>query len=203
MAHISIATQTSLDQAMEEVRERTGSWSEADSELYRLALANLIHDAILLVRGGLARKDEAHRTELKNFYWTEAPETSETNNLIDISALDIWWDVAGIKGLTLYDDANGTAKTLTQAEFIELKTIYTTEMMADFFFAYVANIAEKFQLKTFRGLNLNPIGTLTLGYPRNPVKGLEVANKLDCTEEMVREAIELVIKWIPERLRAA
>lgn len=205
MSHVSIATITTVEQAIDEVRERTDTISEEESELYFLPMANMLHDAIIEVRAAFARKDQIYRTMLKDFYWSESTVT-EATNLVDISALDIWWDAVNVDELTYYDATNKSATMMTQAKYNDLKTIYSDAMMADFFLAYAANILatnNKFQLRTFRGANLGAAGALTLGYPRNPVKRTQRSDFPDCTEEMLRDVIELLIKWVPTKLKVA
>lgn len=207
MATVTLAAVTTLAQAIDEIRERTGSWSERESKLYRLALINLIHDALLLARDQIARSGPAQMAALREFYRTEPASTTEMANLVDISALDIWYEALTDPSDLLYIDAsNGVANMMTMEEFENLKTIYTATMMAYFFCAMVANIGStdgKMQVRTYRGTSLNAMGTVRLGYPRNPVKRTIVTDKLDATETMIRQAIEIVVKWVPSRLKGA
>jgi len=194
MAHVSIATVTTLGQVLDEIRERTDTISEEESELYRLPLANLFHDALLMIR------EQMPPEMMKDFYRTEPATVTETSNLVDISALDIW--STSPTDMTYYDSKNGVAAMMRQSQFDNMKTIYSTEGLANFFIAYVSNIVatnSKLQIRTFRGTALATDGTRKLGYIRNPVKVVTMSAYPDCSEGMIRPAIELTIKFVRER----
>lgn len=205
MSFVSIATQMTLGQTIDDVRERTNTISEEESELYRIPLVNMIHDAILSVRSVIAQKDGIHQEMLKDFYWTEGTVT-EASNLVDISTLDIWWEGANFHELTYFDVNNGGATLMTQEKFNNLKTIYSDAMMANFFIGYPANILatnNKFQIRTFRGSSLASAGALTLGYPRNPYKRTLNTDLMDATEEMMRTVVEMCVKQLQSAKVAA
>jgi hypothetical protein len=197
MAQVPIATVTTLAQMMAEIRERTNTVSQEESELYDVPLVNLCHDAILLV------KSKQDPKQMARFYATDVTVT-ESSNLVDISTLDI--ASADPKDLMYLDTANGVALMITAAAFQNLKVIYSATDMAYMFIAYIASQGTtdpKFQIKTFRGSALVSPGTLSLVYLRNPAKQTTKTGKLDATEEMIREAIELVVQWVPDRLKGA
>ena len=195
MAITPIATVTTLGQTIDEIRERTGTISEEESELYFLPLANLIHDAIVLV------KDKQDPAAMRTFYTTEPVTVTETSNLVDLSVLDIASMM--VDDISYYDSANGSATLFGILAFQNFKTIYSTAQMANMFLAYVGNIGQKMQLRTYRGSALMPAGTLTFGYIRNPKKTVVATEKLDCTEAMIRQAIEVVVQWVPQRLKVS
>ena len=199
MTFTNIAAVATLGQAIDEIRERTGTISEEESELYFLPLANMLHDALLLVK---SKQDPG---TMKRIYLTEPASVNEVASLIDVSALDI--ASYQPEDLTYSDSVNGMATMMNVSDYESVLMIYPASTLDNLFIAYVGNVGGttdgKMQIRVYRGSGLTAPGTKKLGYIRNPIRQLTASGKMDATEQMVREAIEVVVGWVPQRLKGA
>lgn len=192
MAFIKLAVTTTLPVMQANVRKKTGTLSEEESELLKPELDNICHNAIVAVRTRYGKS-------LNGLYKTSETVT-EASNLIVISTKDIF----DIFDMELYDGTHGQVPLLRTVQFNNLRTLYAGE--TDALFAHISNIVatdNKLQIQTLRGSAVTTPGTLTLSYPRNPVKTVnsDTDKKLDLPEHLIPEAEDMAARAVLQLLK--
>lgn len=193
MAFVPVGVNTTLAQFKERVRAQSNTISPQESGVIEPELTNLIHAAVVQIRATLDKLVDQH------YAITET--VTEDSNLIDISTKDI----SDINRITLYDATHGAVPLVTSSDFDSLLTVFkNTTLATEYLFGCVKNILSggdnKLCIKTARGTSKATPGTLTLTYPRNPVKATLEAGKIDLPEKYIPAAQDLATTMVYRKL---
>jgi hypothetical protein len=184
-----LAVNKTLALFTERVRGQTSTISEQESGINKLEMNNIIQSSVMFVRSLLGKV-------VDGWYSTNATVTESSNN-IGISTLDI----ADISGLRLYDATHGSVPIVSDTEFDTFRTLYAgTTIVTEQMYARVTTTADAaLKIQTVRGATKATPGTLTLTYPRNPIKATASASKIDLPEKYIPAAEDVAAMMVFRR----
>lgn len=188
-----LAVNTTLASMKERVRAQSNTVSPQGSGIIEPEMTNLIHHAIVMLRTLLgAIVDPVYSTN---------ETVVESTNIIDVSTVDI----ANTNKISLYDATHGVIPLVSDREFDSLRTLYAnTSLSTEQLFAKItSSTSSGLRIQTHRGSSKATPGTLTLTYPRNPVKATTEATKLDLPERYVPIAADLATVMVYRKLKQA
>lgn len=164
MAIVKLAVTTTLPIIEQRIRKKSHTLSAQQSKIISAQMEDIIHSALVNVR-------TLFGMYLDSVFSTDATVTESTNK-IDISTLDI----ANYNNLTLYDITHGPIPILETDQFFQDK--FNLSADTKLLIARVTRLTitgnDKLAIETVRGSTVSsPGNTITLVYPRNPIKTIK------------------------------
>jgi hypothetical protein len=163
------------------VRAQSDSLSQQESQLIDLELVDIIHNSAMMVRTLLGRV-------LDPFYMSEQTLGTITFTAGFATITIATYSIADINGLTLYDPTLKEVPILPYMQFNALRSLYTaTQIGTTDAIATVeveAGTPNVLSLAFWSGVS-SPITTMTIQYPRNPVKVSTDADTIDLPDYLI------------------